>query len=119
MEEKILEMARLITGAGEEEKEYLAALCRAEQEKLRDRLREESLEQSDAFLCAAAWMAAADYCSGKGAGGAASWRAGDVSVQETDAQKRVAAADALRAAGARLLEGLVKDDAFAFWGVRG
>ena len=64
-------------------------------------------------------MAAADYCSGKGAGGAASWRAGDVSVQETDAQKRIAAADALRAAGARLLEGLVKDDAFAFWGVRG
>ena len=114
-----MEMARLITGAGEEEKEYLAALCRAEQEKLRDRLREESLGQSDAFLCAAAWMAAADYCSGKGAGGAASWRAGDVSVQETDAQKRVAAADALRAAGARLLEGLVKDDAFAFWGVRG
>ena len=117
MAEEILTIAGVVTGAAEEEQEYLLALCRAEQTR---RLKEPLAEQdADAFVCAAAWLAAADYYSGKGAGGAVSWKAGEVSVQEQDAAAYRAAAESLRTAARQLAAPLVEDGGFAFWGVKG
>ena len=120
MAEEILTIAGVVTGAAEEEQEYLLALCRAEQTALTRRLKEPLAEQdADAFVCPAACLVAADYYSGKGAGGAVSWKAGEVSVQEQDAAAYRAAAESLRTAARQLAAPLVEDGGFAFWGVKG
>lgn len=119
MEEEILAIARAIVGAAEEEETYLAALCRAEQTRLAQRLQTPLCEENrGAFICAVAWMAAADYYSGKGAGGA-SWKAGDVSVENPSAEAYAAAAENLRRAARSLGAGLLEDDGFLFLGVWG
>ena len=42
-------------------------LCAMEEARLQSRLKEPLTEQNrDAFICAAAWMAPADYFAGKG-----------------------------------------------------
>lgn len=120
MGEEILALAKLVTGAGETEWEYLEKLCRAELDALGRRLRG-TLEKTkeNAFVCAAAWLAAADYFSAKGAAGAASWSAGDVSVKEKGGSDYAAAAALLRRAAHQLLADCLEDDDFAFQGVRG
>ena len=121
MKEEILAMVKQLTGAHEEEWPYLETLCAAEENRLRrriDREVDESLRGS--FLCAAAWLAAADYfCARCALGGAASWSAGDVSVKEKDAAAMATAAENLRAAAEHLLQGALTDENFAFRGVRG
>ena len=120
MEEEILTMAKVIAKPGAEEESYLQTLCAAEEAQLRRKLKAPLEDQGrSAFVCAAAALAAADYYAGKGAGGAASWRAGDVSVQEQDGGKYGAVAKNLRLAAAARMEGLLMDDGFAFLGVRG
>ena len=120
MKEQILAIARQLTGAAESEWSYLETLCDAETARLEKQLRRtpEDAEQS-MFQCAAAWLAAADYFSGKGGSGAARWSAGDVTVQERDTASYAACAQSLRAAAAQLLQGLDADGGFAFLGVRG
>ena len=121
MKEEILAMVKQLTGAHEEEWPYLETLCAAEEDRLRHRFKREIDEAlRGSFLCAAAWMAAADYfCARCALGGAQSWSAGDVSVKEKDASAMAAAAENLRAAAERLLQGALTDERFAFQGVRG
>lgn len=121
MNEEILTLAKCVTGAPKEDWAYLETLCRAEGDALRARLIAPLEGREGAFACAAAWLAAADYfCSrAKALTGAASWSAGDVSVKEADGAERSAAAEALRSAARQLMEGCLRDDSFAFRGVRG
>ena len=120
MEEEILAMAKSITKPAEEEESYLQTLCDAEQARLSEKLKEPlSDRRRSAFICAAAALAAADYYAGKGAGGAASWSAGDVTVHEQGGAGYGAVADNLRLVAAELMSGLLMDDGFAFLGVRG
>ena len=119
MEEEIFEVAKTVTGAVEAEWNYLSSLCAAEAAQLKEHMKK-PLDETDknAFICAAGWLAAADYYCGKG-GGAVSWSAGDVRVQERDAAAWRSAAENLRSAAEHLLEGKLKDGGFAFLGVRG
>lgn len=119
MKEEILTLAKCVTGAPKEEWTYLETLCGAEEEALRRRLTGPVTGREGAFACAAAWLAAADYFCGKALSGASSWTAGDVSVKEASASERSAAAEALRGAARQLMEGCLRDDRFAFRGVRG
>ena len=105
---------------GAEAEEDLATLCDVEARRLRRRLKEPLREEDhSAFVCAVAWMAAADYFSGKSAALPASWQAGDVSVQEAGGAERQTAVENLRAAAMRILEDLLEDEGFVFLGVRG
>lgn len=118
MEEKILAVAKIVTGAPEEEWTYLESLCTAETEHLRSRMKEALCEQTqDAFICAAGWLAAANYYCGKGGNGVASWSAGEVSVKEKDAAAWNAVAENLRRAAEQLMKGKLCDEQFAFLGV--
>lgn len=120
MKEEILAVAKCVTGAAESEWKYLETLCGAEEENLNSRLAgvlDEAMR--GAFICAAAWMAAADYYCGKSAGGAKAWTAGDVSVTEKGGEDYAAAAALLRRSAQQLLAGCIEDDNFAFRGVRG
>lgn len=120
MDEEIFAVANCICNVSEAEQDYLSALCRAERAQLETRLQADVNENTHAiFICAAAWLAAADYFSGKGASGAASWKAGDVTVEERSATACGAAAENLRHAAEILLRGLTCDEGFAFLGVRG
>ena len=119
LQEEIMTLAKCVTGAPKEEWTYLETLCSAETEGLRRRLSGPVDGYEGAFACAAAWLAAADYICAKALNGASSWSAGDVSVKEADASERSAAAEALRSAARQLLEGCLRDDSFAFRGVRG
>ena len=120
MNEEILTLALCITGAGEEERAYLSQLCAAEREKLETQLKKQQQpSQQNAFVCAAAWLAAADYFSGKGAAEAASWTAGEVSVHNAPVSAYAAAAENLRFSAKQLLEGQLQDEGFAFVGVKG
>ena len=118
MNEEIIDLALCVTGAGEEERAYLTRLCGAEGAKLRAQLKTEGDPlQQDAFVCAVAWLAAADYFSGKGA--AASWSAGEVSVRNAPGSAYAAAAESLRDSARKLLAEQTRDQGFAFLGVRG
>ena len=120
MEEEILTMAKSITKPAKEEESYLQTLCDAEGARLKGRLKEPLDEtRRSAFICAAAALAAADFYAGKGAGGAASWSAGDVSVREQGGTDYGAVAKNLRLAAAELMNGCLTDEGFAFLGVRG
>ena len=116
MEEEILTMAKVIAKPEAGEEAYLRTLCAAEEAQLRRKLKGPLEDQG---MTAGGVDQPDDYYAGKGAGGAASWRAGDVSVQEQDGGKYGAVAKNLRLAAAALTEGLLMDDGFAFLGVRG
>ena len=115
METEIQTLARSMTGADQEEQEYLAA----QWERISQMLPEETERGCSRLICAAASLAAADYFNAKGAASTASWSAGDVSVHNRDGASCAAAARELRAAAERLLAPLCSDDGFAFLGVRG
>ena len=120
MEQEILAMAKCIVKPAEEEESYLQTLCEAERARLDEALKEPlDDKRRSVFICAVAALAAADYYAGKGAGGAASWSAGDVSVHEQDGAGYGAVAKNLRLTASELLRGLLTDDGFAFLGVRG
>ena len=119
MNEEILTLAKCVTGAPKEEWAYLETLCSAETEALRARLRTSLEGHEGAFACAAAWLAAADYFCAKALTGVSSWTAGDVRVTEAGSAERSAAAEALRNAARQLMAGCLRDDSFAFQGVRG
>ncbi len=120
MKEEILAVASCVTGAEEHEAAYLTKLCAMEEARLQSRLKEPLTEQNrDAFICAAAWMAAADYFAGKGTDGTESWSAGDVTVHEKPSSAYSTTSESLRKAAQVLLEGHLEDRHFAFLGVDG
>ena len=60
METEIQTLARSMTGADQEEQEYLAALCAAQWERISQMLPEETERGCSRLICAAASLAAAD-----------------------------------------------------------
>lgn len=85
MVEDILKTAKAIGGCGAEDEALLAALCTASEKQLRASLRRGVTEEAcrEAFVCAAAWLAAAALCEAHcgGAEELSALRAGDVRVE--------------------------------------
>lgn len=96
MEERILALARTLSGAGEAETSLLETLCAAALALWRGRLRENCPDCGEALVRAAAFSAAADYLAGPGGGAVAAFTAGDLTVKGLSAGDRAAAAAALR-----------------------
>lgn len=120
MHENILKLAAAISQAAAGERELLEALCAAAEEELSGRLREERTPEQcgDAFLCAAAMLAAAGLMACRESGGVEQFTAGEVSLRLGGSGAGEAAA-LLRRQAAALMAPHWRDDAFAFVGVRG
>lgn len=122
MHETILSLALNLTGAAETEQSLLELLCTAAEQEWEERLREgvTPTDCGDAYLCAAAFTAAADLLTSRGTRDAfSSFTAGAVSVSGKSAAETVAAATALRNLAARLMAPYTVEDAFCFRGVNG
>ena len=121
MDERILELARGISGAGESELGLLEALCRAAQQSWRMRLRAGVSETDcgEALCCAAAFTAAADLTAGRGGGAVSGFTAGAVSIQGRSASDGAALALALRQTAERLMAPYAEAANLSFRGVRG
>lgn len=115
MDQEILRLALAVTGAGEAGRAVLEVLCPAAEDAWRRRLRAGPEECWEAFLCAAAFTAAADYLAG--GGGPASFTAGAVSVTAPSGAERAAQAANLRAAAERLMAPYAAVEDFCFLGV--
>ena len=110
MSGRILAVACAMTKADENERETLALLCTAEEKALEGRLREGVCKEEceDAFICAAAFLAAAALESA---------RAGGEELSSLgEGGKRLAA---LREQAQMLMRPYTKDGAFCFFGVQG
>jgi hypothetical protein len=116
MQEKILTLAKALSGAGEDEAETLTLLCAASEQEWTMRLRDGVTAEKcqEAFLCAAALSAAAGLIAGRG--GAVQFTAGDVSVTEAENGQT---AQTLRDEAERLMAPYVTAANFCFRGVRG
>ena len=119
MRECILELALGLAGGGEADRALLEPLCAAAEGSWLARLREGVAAEDcgDAFLCAAAFTAAADLAAGEG--GAASFSAGDVSVNLGGGADRAKRAENLRQAAERLMEPFVRAAGLWAQGVEG
>lgn len=118
MQERILTLAVGMTGAGGEEQELLAALCAAAERAWAARLKAGVMAEScqEAFCCAAAFTAAADFAAGSGSGSVESFTAGEISVKTGKGAERP---EALRKSAERLMAPYVMEERFCFRGVRG
>ena len=99
MDQEILDMTVILTGAAEDRQMLLTALCTAARQRWQARLREGVTVEDcgQAFVCAAAFSAAADFLTGEGGSAAASsFAAGEISVSTSSASGRSACAQALR-----------------------
>ena len=122
MQERILSLAAEICRAGEEDQPLLELLCVAAENFWTARLRDNVDTQTcqEAFLCAAAFTAAADFLSGSSAVmEAASFTAGEVTVKAKSAAEAKENTRQLRQAANRLMEPYVRPETFWFAGVRG
>lgn len=113
-------MARGIAGVDEGENPLLEALCHAAEAVWTARLRDGVSAEAcaEAFCCAAAFTAAADYAVGQEADGVSGFSAGEVSVQLRSRNGRTAVADALRQTAERLMAPYAEPEDFCFKGVR-
>ena len=113
-------MAKELSAATEEELPLLELLCTAAEAELTAALRQPLTVEDckEAFLCAGAWLAAADLIGGRTAktGGMKSFTVGDVSVSESET---AAAPVQLRQQAWRIMAPYCGDRSFAFLGVRG
>lgn len=104
----------------EETDALLTALCaaaeRAWEERLEDGVTREAC--GEAFLCAAAFTAAADYLC-RGGGGTESFTVGDVTVRSVTGHVLAEQAEALRETADRLMRPYGASGGFCFKGVRG
>ena len=120
MTERIVALAKGIAGAEEHELPLLEALCGAAEQLWSSRLKTDMTPElcGEAFCCAVAFTAAADYAVGQEADGVSGFSAGDVSVQLRGGNGRTAAADALRQTAERLMAPYAEPEDFCFKGVR-
>ena len=122
MNEQILTLAQVISGAADTEKSFLELLCTAAAQEWEERLRDGLTPEScrEAFLCAAALSAVAGLTAARsGQNRVSSFKAGLVSVSGMAAAETGAAAGALCAQAERLMAPFVRDDCFCFKGVNG
>ncbi len=122
MTEEILALAATLSHPAEEQRELLRLLCTAAERELEGRLKEGCTAEDcgESFLCAAALLAAADFRSMASAGGdAMSFTAGSVSVSTGGSSEQEKQTSLLRRQAKRLLASWLKDDGFAFRGVKG
>ena len=121
MGEKILELAKGISGAGDGELALLSALCTAAEQAWRARLRADVAPENcgEAFCCAAAFTAAADLTAGRDGGAVSGFTAGAVSIQGRSVSDGAALAAALRQTAERLMAPYAEAVDFSFRGVRG
>ncbi|MGM9619319.1 MAG: hypothetical protein ACI3W8_05760 [Oscillospiraceae bacterium] len=118
MTDAIWMLAASLCHPAAEQEELLRLLCAAAESELTAKLKEGCTAEDcgEAFTCAAALLAAADFRAGLTAGGEpVSFTAGSVSVSTGGAES----AAMLRRQARRLLSGRIEDDGFAFQGVRG
>ena len=120
MTERILKLARSIVGISEGENPLLETLCRvadlAWQARLSSNVNIESCEE--AFCCAAALTAAADYAVGADVDAVSEFSAGEISVHLRSGTERTLVSKALRDTAERLMAPYVKDSVFCFKGVQ-
>lgn len=114
-----MEVAGGLSGGGQEDSALLEALCEAAIERWKQRLREGVAPEDcgSAFVCAAAFTAAANFACG--GGGVESFSAGEISVKGRGAAQSAAVAEKLRQAAEELMAPYVHGAEFAFQGVRG
>lgn len=121
MTEEILMLARAVSGAGDAESPLLEPLCQAAQRRWESRLRPGLTPEDcrEAFVCAAAFTAAADLAAGRGGGAVSAFTAGEVSVKGRGAAESAALARGLRETAERLMAPYAGEESFCFRGVRG
>lgn len=119
MRERILQLALTAAGGGETERALLEPLCAAAEAAWAARLRDgaQPEECGEAFLCAAAFTAAADLAEGSQS--VSSFSAGDISVNLGSGAERAGRAEALRQAAERLMEPFVQAKGLWAQGVEG
>ena len=117
MDQEILDMTVILTGAAEDRQMLLTALCTAARQRWQARLREGVTVEDcgQAFVCAAA-----DFLTGEGGSAAASsFSAGEISVSTSSAADRSACAQALRDTAEELMAPYAQSGSFSFRSVRG
>ena len=119
MTEQILTMACGITGAAEEDA-LMKALCTAADVNWTNRLKNGMTAEdcAEAFCCAVAFTAAADYTLGMEADGISGFSAGTVSIQRNKGNDCTELAQALRQTAQRLMMPYTEVADFCFKGVR-
>ena len=119
--ETILTLAKVLSGAGEDEEPLLEALCQAAERQWERRLRPGVTAEDcgEAFPCAAAFTAAADLAAARGGDGVSGFTAGSVSVRIRSAAESCALAESLRRTAERLMAPFAAPEDFCFRGVRG
>ena len=119
--ETILTLAKVLSGAGEDEEPLLEALCQAAERQWERRLRPGVTAEDcgEAFPCAAAFTAAADLTAAKGGDRVSGFTAGSVSVQVRSPGEASTQAAELRRTARRLMAPFTAPGDFAFQGVRG
>lgn len=118
---QILSIARTLTGAEQDEEMLLQRICLAQEAQLARALREGVKQEDceDAFICAAAWLAAALESARAGGEELSSLRAGDMSVTKRAAADAARRLDALRAQAWALMRPYTKDGGFYFCRTQG
>lgn len=121
MAERILELACGITGVSDAENSLLEALCHAAETAWMSRLKSGITAEDcgEAFLCAVAFTAAADYVVSRGGDDVASFTAGEISIRKKGGSDGETQANALRKTAERLMVPYAVAENFAFKGVRG
>ena len=121
MQERILALAIGVAGADESEQELLKALCVAAEAAWVARLREGITAENcgEAFCCAVAFTAAADFSVGRSCNGVASFTAGEISIKGKTGAEGAAQAAALRQTAERLMAPYTVPEGVCFKGVRG
>lgn len=121
MTEEILMLARAVSGAGDADSPLLEPLCRAARQRWESRLRPGLTPEDcrEAFVCAAAFTAAADLAAGRGGGAVSAFTAGEVSVKSRGAAESASLARGLRAAAEGLMAPYAGEEDFCFQGVPG
>jgi len=119
MQERILALAAGVAGVTGTEENLLRTLCAAEETAWSARLKEgiSAEDCGEAFACAVAFSAAADFLASRGGGNVESFAAGEISVKtgsSGDGQT-----EALRKSAERLMAPYALAEDFCFKGVRG
>ena len=122
MLEEINAIALELSHAAAEESSVLEKLCEAACGEIEGKLRE-GISKEDcegAFICAAAWLAAAALSSARTNGEEiSSLRTGDLNVTTRGEKERSEQYERLRRQAWELMAPYVKDSGFCFRGVRG